>query len=126
MGFVVPNEALEEGNTEKFPLVIDHHGGHVSPGFEPEAQGWIQLAGEERFFVFAPEGPEKSDGAQMNLEALQTILEQYPMIDASRIYAAGFSRGGGQVNEMIMEYSEILQLHLVWLLLCGCRMRFRI
>ena len=104
----IPNEALEEGNTEKFPLVIDHHGGHVSPGFEPEAQGWIQLAGEERFFVFAPEGPEKSDGAQMNLEALQTILEQYPMIDASRIYAAGFSRGGGQVNELIMEYSEIL------------------
>ena len=104
----IPDEALEEGVTEKFPLVIDHHGGHVSPGFEPEAQGWIELAGEERFFVFAPEGPEKSDGAEMNLEALQIILEQYPMIDASRIYAAGFSRGGGQVNEMIMEYSEIL------------------
>ena len=77
-----PLEALEEGNTKKFPLfvVIPHQ------IFETETRGYCELAAKERFIVILPKSRVIED-------VYSTIVtaEKIMPVDKSRVYMGGFS-----------------------------------
>ncbi len=99
----VPNEAIE-GNPgyesgKKFPLVISLHGGNDHPIFEAEANGWVKMAGQERFILVGPSRTAAADsGTILGVTSiLAEVLKTYP-IDESRIYVTGFSAGARATN----------------------------
>ena len=99
----VPEEALAEDNTKTYPLVVTFHGSGDHPVFEAESQGWVKLAGKERFIVIAP-GNNAGAGAQKAL--IEEVCAKYP-VDKSRIYCTGFSMGGVEAEKMVNEYPEL-------------------
>ena len=110
----IPEEALSAENSDVYPLVLVYHGAGDDPVFEAEQNGWVQLAGEQRFIVVAPEdnnadgvalfGPPEENATQRNIDTLQYVIDKYP-VDTSRIYLVGFSLGG--VNTIITAESNL-------------------
>jgi predicted peptidase len=94
----IPNEVLEgKAGPGSVPMIIALHGGGDDPQAFVEECGWLELASEKRMILVAPEHqaldvtPAMGDG----LEALANyMMKTYPAIDASRIYASGYSMGG--------------------------------
>lgn len=110
----IPSEALDENNTKKYPLIMCYHGSGDHPVFEAECNGWVELAGSERFIVISPEwqirsntnGNDYSITADVNKKFINYICEKYP-VDTSRIYATGFSAGSGQTLTVASAYPEL-------------------
>ncbi|MDR1135656.1 MAG: S-layer homology domain-containing protein, partial [Clostridiales Family XIII bacterium] len=103
----IPNEAIA-GNTgynpnQKFALVFSLHGGNDHPVFEAEGNGWVSVAGKERFILVGPSKNDPTNPVLANVGAgdfnkiLETVLETYN-IDESRIYVSGFSGGARSTN----------------------------
>jgi predicted esterase len=94
----IPKEVLEgKAGPGSVPMIIALHGGGDDPQAFVEECGWLELASEHRIILVAPEHqaldvtPAMGDG----LEALANyMMKTYPAIDASRIYASGYSMGG--------------------------------
>lgn len=116
----LPSEAIP-GNPgydpdEEFALIVDIHGGGDHPLFEAESNGWVELAGDERFIIVAPEDgavggqigndPSRNDH-DLYPNLIAEILEKYPNIDQSRIYATGFSKGSKESHFIAMMHSDI-------------------
>ncbi len=83
------------------PLVISLHGAGGWPVQQMEMTRWNALADEQRFIVVYPAGAEKG-GPRIWRESdvkyvadLIDALERAYNIDRKRIYANGFSNGGG-------------------------------
>ena len=93
----VPDEVLDGTAPEgSVPLILALHGGGDDARVFVEEQGLLEIAAEERIAVVAPDhswlGAAKND----SFEALvKYMLETYPSLDASRVYATGYSMGGG-------------------------------
>ncbi len=98
----IPNEALEPGTAEKFPLVLVLHGGGDHDVYEAESNGWVALAGRERFIVASPKTTSKAN----NLALLKAVIAKYP-IDESRIYVTGFSAGSSAINSTLNDKDTI-------------------
>jgi polyhydroxybutyrate depolymerase len=88
------------------PLVISMHGANVWPTQQMELSGWNRLADREGFIVVYPSGREGAGPRVWRvgpdfakdvrfISELIDKLEQSYNIDAARIYANGFSNGGG-------------------------------
>jgi hypothetical protein len=94
----IPKEVLE-GKVARgsVPLVMAFHGGGDDPEAFVEECGWLELARQKRFIMVAPEHQALDNTPAMG-EALQALanymMKTYPAIDASRIYASGYSMGG--------------------------------
>ena len=94
----VPREVLEgKAAPGSVPLVMAFHGGGDDPEAFVEECGWLELAHRKRFIMVAPEHQALDNTPAMG-EALQALanymMKTYPAIDASRIYASGYSMGG--------------------------------
>jgi len=94
----VPKEVLEgKAAPGSVPLVLALHGGGDDPQAFVEECGWLELARQKRFIMVAPEHQALDTTPAMG-EALQALIafmmKTYPSIDASRVYASGYSMGG--------------------------------
>ncbi len=93
----LPDEVLDGTAPDgSVPLMLALHGGGDDARVFVEEQGLLEIAAEERIAVVAPDhswlGAAKND----SFEALvKYMLETYPALDASRVYATGYSMGGG-------------------------------
>lgn len=91
------------------PLVISLHGGMNWPSLQAQISGWNRVADEHGFIVAYPAGdgtgprawagrgmasPARMPDVVFISELIDTLSASYN-IDASRIYANGFSNGGG-------------------------------
>jgi polyhydroxybutyrate depolymerase len=99
--------------SSKYALVLNFHG-HGSNAFQQAARsGFTTLAGQQGFIVVYPQGTIGPDGftgwatglaarPQVNdalfVSDLLNHLQATLCIDPSRIYATGFSNGGGMTN----------------------------
>jgi len=91
------------------PLVLSMHGAMNWPAFEMRVSGWNRLADEQGFIVAYPGGeggplgifslrgsrtPERMPDVVFISQLIDKLQASYN-IDPSRIYANGFSNGGG-------------------------------
>lgn len=94
----VPKEVLDGKSAPgSVPLVLALHGGGDDPQAFVEECGWLELAIQKRFIMVAPEHQALDVTPAMG-EALQALInymiKTYPAVDASRVYASGYSMGG--------------------------------
>ena len=92
-----PEELLEGAPTQSVPVMVLLHGNQNDPRTQAETSGFIQLAGEKRFFVVEMEWQGTPNYQAMGHDGIETVLYQlfakYPQLDPSRVYAEGLSAG---------------------------------
>lgn len=94
----VPEEVLN-GTAAKgsVPLILANHGGGDDPRLFVDEMGLLALMGNERVAVVAADHQNLPDVVRgPALTALvKYMLTTYPVLDPSRVYAIGYSMGGG-------------------------------
>ena len=92
-----PKELLEGAPAQSVPVMVLLHGNQNDPRTQAETSGFIQLAGEKRFFVVEMEWQGTPNYQAMGHDGIETVLFQlfakYPQLDPSRVYAEGLSAG---------------------------------
>ena len=94
------------------PLVLGLHGTNDDPRQYVDEIGLLGLAAREHIAIVAPE--HNSLGGldwEIEREALaalvQYMLDTYPALDATRVYATGYSMGGGSTMKVILAAPEL-------------------
>lgn len=78
------------------PLLLCNHGGGDDARVFVEEFGLLELAEKERIALIAPDHQLIASVRGPALTAaVKYMLEKYPALDASRVYATGYSMGGG-------------------------------
>lgn len=107
----------------RVPLVLRFHGLGGSGGQEMNSTGYRGIADREGFILVAPSGDGGSVGAAWNVGTCCTIdrsvddvafakaivedVKKVANIDESRIYATGFSMGGGMTHYLACHASDV-------------------
>ncbi len=95
---VLPQDVLD-GTAAKgsVPLVLATHGAGDDPLQFLDEDGLLELAGKEHFAIVAPYHQQLSTDVVSAVmpKLVQYMLDTYPALDASRVYATGYSMGGG-------------------------------
>ena len=98
----LPEEALDGTAPDgSIPLLLSLHGGGDDPRQYVEGQGWLEVAGRERIAIVAPDKANlhvnDTEGNDYHSRVMPLLvkymLEKYPALDASRVYANGYSMG---------------------------------
>ncbi len=103
----LPDEVLDGSAPEhSIPLILANHGGSDDPRVFVDELGLLTLAGQERIALVAPEHQDISgEYREVEIEVLPAItrymLETYPALDPSRVYAIGYSMGGSATLKAI-------------------------
>lgn len=109
----VPGEVLRNRVAKgTVPLVIALHGGGDDPLAFVEEVGWLETARRERFIIVAPEHQGLYSDQTVLGESIAALAEYmmktYPAIDASRVYASGYSMGGGATLTISTSHPRML------------------
>ena len=108
----IPQEVLDgEVKEHSVPLILANHGGSDDPRGFVDENGWLALAGQERFIMVAPEKDYLTDTPVLGdaLGALVSyMIETYPAIDPSRVYATGYSKGGAASIAVGVEHPDLI------------------
>jgi predicted peptidase len=94
----VPEEVLNNTAAKgTIPLILANHGGGDDPRQFVDEMGLLTLAGDERVSLVAADHQSlPNDVRGPALTALvKYMLNKYPALDPSRVYAIGYSMGGG-------------------------------
>ena len=109
----LPAEVLDRTAAEhSIPLILCNHGGGDDPVQATDELGMITLAGSERIALVAPryasdttasifEGSPFDVNGQTLPALVQYMLDTYPALDPSRVYATGYSMGGAATVEAV-------------------------
>ena len=92
-----PEELMSGAPAASVPVMVLLHGNTNDPRTQAETSGFIQVAGKERFFIVEMEWQGSKDYGAMGYDGIEKVinilLEKYPQLDPSRIYAQGLSAG---------------------------------
>ena len=92
-----PEELMSGAPAGSVPVMVLLHGNTNDPRTQAETSGFIQVAGKERFFIVEMEWQGSKDYGAMGYDGIEKVinilLEKYPQLDPSRIYAQGLSAG---------------------------------
>ena len=92
-----PTALLKDAPAQSVPMVVLLHGNRNDPRTQAETSGFIQLAAKEGFMAVEMEWQGNGDYAAMGLDGIETViyqlLDKYPQLDPSRVYAEGLSAG---------------------------------
>lgn len=106
-----PEELLEGAPAHSVPVVVLLHGNTNDPRTQAETSGFIQLAGEERFFVVEMEWQGSPNYYAMGQDGVENVLYQlfakYPQLDPSRVYAEGLSAGSMTATALGIKKSHV-------------------
>ena len=102
----LPEEVLDGTAAEgSIPLILCNHGGGDDARVFVEEFGLLELAGQERIALVAPDHQLIGEIRGPALTAVvEYMLETYPALDASRVYATGYSMGS-MATHTVANYS---------------------
>lgn len=109
----VPSEVLQNKvGPGTVPLLIALHGGGDDPQAFVEEVGWLEMATQKRFIIVAPEHQGLYSDQSVLGESIAALaaymMKTYPAIDASRVYASGYSMGGGATLTIATSHPTML------------------
>ncbi len=109
----VPREVLQNRVAPgTVPLVIALHGGGDDPQAFVEEVGWLEMVCQKRFILVAPEHQGLYSDQRVLGQSLAALaaymMKTYPAIDASRVYASGYSMGGGATLTLATSHPRML------------------
>lgn len=106
-----PKELMEGAAERSVPVVVLLHGNANDPRTQAETSGWIQVQGKERFFVVEMEWQGRAGYAAMGHDGIEQVLglllDKYPQLDPSRIYAEGLSAGSMTATALGIKKSHV-------------------
>ncbi len=88
------------------PLVLCFHGGGNTAFYEAQATEWPLIGKENGFLTVSVDMHYPNMTATEVVELIDILKEKYS-IDASRIYASGFSMGGCKSWDLYEQYPEV-------------------
>ena len=106
-----PKELKEGAAPRSVPMVVLLHGNANDPRTQAETSGFLQVAGEERFFVVEMEWQGSRSFQAMGQDGVETVIYQllarYPQLDPSRVYAEGLSAGSMTATALGIKKSHV-------------------
>ncbi len=114
----IPSQ-MENAKKGSIPLVVLLHGNNNDNRTQGETSGWVEKAAEEGFMCIAPEWQSKSVyadsifykytglGLDGIVKVVEKMLEEYPELDASRVYCTGLSQGAYNTLQLGISYSDV-------------------
>lgn len=109
----VPEGLDVDSATDKYPLVVIFHGAGMHPQAYAQNSAWPIVAAKNGFIVLSVSGPYLPDGSSTITEemtadtyALITDYIDNHAVDASRVYATGFSMGAARSMALGGKYTE--------------------
>lgn len=106
-----PTELMSGAPAHSIPVMVLLHGNANDPRTQAETSGFLQVAGEERFFVVEMEWQGSRNYQAMGHDGVETViyhlLEKYPQLDPSRIYAEGLSAGSMTATALGIKKSHV-------------------
>lgn len=106
-----PEELMEGAAPQSVPVMVLLHGNANDPRTQAETSGFIQLAGEKRFFVVEMEWQGSVSYQAMGHDGVETVINQllakYPQLDPSRVYAEGLSAGSMTASALGIKKSHV-------------------
>ena len=106
-----PKELKEGAAPRSVPMVVLLHGNANDPRTQAETSGFLQVAGEERFFVVEMEWQGSQSFQAMGQDGVETIVYQllakYPQLDPARVYAEGLSAGSMTATALGIKKSHV-------------------
>ena len=106
-----PEELMERAPEHSVPVVVLLHGNTNDPRTQIETSGFLQVAGEERFFIVEMEWQGTPNYQAMGHDGIESVLaillEKYPQLDPSRIYAHGLSAGSMTATALGVKKSHV-------------------
>lgn len=105
----LPQQTLNAA-PKSVPLVCLFHGHGNDPRTQAETSGFLELSAEEGFIVVEMEW-QGNGYCAMGLDGIEStiyeLLDKYPQIDPSRIYAEGLSAGSMTSNALGIRKSHV-------------------
>ena len=106
-----PKELKEGAAPRSVPVMVLLHGNANDPRTQAETSGFLQVAGEERFFVVEMEWQGSRSFQAMGQDGVETVIYQllarYPQLDPSRVYAEGLSAGSMTATALGIKKSHL-------------------
>ena len=106
-----PEELMEGVPAQSVPVMVLLHGNANDPRTQAETSGFLQVAGEERFFVVEMEWQGTPNYQAMGHDGVESVLYQlfakYPQLDPSRVYAEGLSAGSMTATALGIKKSHV-------------------
>ena len=93
------------GDADPVPLVMAFHGGGNTALFEAQASEWPEIAQTHGFIAVCVDRHDAFSAPQM-VELLDHLKEEYA-IDATRVYASGFSMGSIRSWDMFEQFPTV-------------------
>lgn len=104
-GWIYVPDAAADNPDQKCPLVLMTCASGGEPREKVEAAGWLNQAKEAGLMVLVPDYKTTETFTQTGriMDVVNYAIEHYP-VDTTRVYATGFSNGGGAVVALANDY----------------------
>lgn len=106
-GWIYLPDSMEDDPERERPLVLMLCAPGTSPSDKLKAAGWWKQAQEADLLILMPKYRTTESYSQTDrlMESVNYAIENYP-VDTTRIYATGFSNGGGAVTALVNDYPQ--------------------
>ena len=106
-----PTGLLKDAPAKSVPIVVLLHGNRNDPRTQAETSGFVQLAAKEGFMAVEMEWQGNGDYQAMGLDGIEStiyrLLDKYPQLDPSRVYAEGLSAGSMTATQLGIRKSHV-------------------
>ncbi|MDH6303649.1 poly(3-hydroxybutyrate) depolymerase [Parabacteroides sp. PF5-5] len=103
-------QAIQNAPKASVPLLLLLHGNNNDPRTQAETSGFIEVCAKENFMVAELEW-QGNGYAPMGLDGIELVvyhlLETYPQLDPSRVYAEGLSAGSATATALGIRKSHL-------------------
>jgi poly(3-hydroxybutyrate) depolymerase len=100
-----PISAFEPGNTKKYPVLFCLHG-NTDTILMAESYGYAKVGAREGYITVIPYANNHETIVEDMAKMMEKLRTEYP-IDESRIYVAGFSKGGLATMTLALAYPTL-------------------